>query len=269
MKTDIFYFSGTGNCLSVAGKLGAGLKGSVTSIARLPNKEVQGEILGIVSPIYMYDMPHAVIDFLKRIERAEYLFFVFAGGGEPGNGMLRVKRRCKRLGLPLSACYNIAMPSNYIPFGCPDETEQERLLDAANERVESIIRAVSERVVHFDKNPSGTVRSFVHPGLLYRLGHSQIKRMDGGFRCNNSCRSCGICEKVCPVGNISMENGKPQWHHHCEQCFACLNWCPEESIQYRESTQGARRYHHPEVNAGDIIASSGRAGSPFQGEPKA
>jgi len=28
-----------------------------------------------------------------------------------------------------------------------------------------------------------------------------------------------------------MFDGRPVWQHHCEQCFACLQWCPKEAIQ--------------------------------------
>jgi Pyruvate/2-oxoacid:ferredoxin oxidoreductase delta subunit len=52
-----------------------------------------------------------------------------------------------------------------------------------------------------------------------------------------------------------MANGKPIWQHRCEQCFACLQWCPEESIQYGKKTQKKKRYHHPEIKLSDMLAS--------------
>jgi len=50
-----------------------------------------------------------------------------------------------------------------------------------------------------------------------------------------------------------MINEKPSWLHRCEQCLACLQWCPQEAIQYGEKTVKYPRYHHPEVVLKDIL----------------
>ena len=60
--------------------------------------------------------------------------------------------------------------------------------------------------------------------------------MDKQFRVDDKCNQCGICGKVCPSENITMQEGKPVWNHHCEQCFACLQWCPKKAIQYGKRT---------------------------------
>jgi formate hydrogenlyase subunit 6/NADH:ubiquinone oxidoreductase subunit I len=50
-----------------------------------------------------------------------------------------------------------------------------------------------------------------------------------------------------------MINEKPAWLHRCEQCLACLQWCPQEAIQHGEKTAKYRRYHHPEVTLKDML----------------
>jgi MinD superfamily P-loop ATPase len=54
-----------------------------------------------------------------------------------------------------------------------------------------------------------------------------------------------------------MNERRPAWQHHCEQCFACLHWCPAQAIQYGKHTAGRTRYHHPDVMAKDIIMREG------------
>lgn len=66
--------------------------------------------------------------------------------------------------------------------------------------------------------------------------------------------SDGICKTVCPCGNIELQAGKPVWLHHCEQCLACIQWCPPEAIQFGKKTPRYERYRHPEVKLSDIIA---------------
>jgi Fe-S-cluster-containing hydrogenase component 2 len=58
---------------------------------------------------------------------------------------------------------------------------------------------------------------------------------------------------VCPVNNIIIVDGKPHWQHRCQQCLACLHYCPEIAIQYGDKTLKKGRYHHPEVSAKDLI----------------
>jgi MinD superfamily P-loop ATPase len=76
---------------------------------------------------------------------------------------------------------------------------------------------------------------------------------DKNFRVTDACNSCGTCEKVCPVGNIAITDKRPKWLHKCEQCFACLQWCPKEAIQCGKGAEGRKRYHNPYVKLSDLI----------------
>ena len=77
--------------------------------------------------------------------------------------------------------------------------------------------------------------------------------MDSGFYADENCINCQTCEKICPVNNIKMKKKKPVWQHNCEQCFACLQWCPKQAIQFGEHTIGNKRYRHPDVKAADLM----------------
>jgi len=80
--------------------------------------------------------------------------------------------------------------------------------------------------------------------------------MDKGFWVDEKCNSCGICKTACLCGNIALKEGRPVWLHHCEQCLACIQWCPPEAIQYGKKTQRYERYRHPEVKLSDMISVS-------------
>ena len=70
MKTDLYYFSGTGNSLTIAQNLSKKMEHStIISIPHVMNKanNITGEIIGIVCPIYFHNMPHIVRDFIKKI----------------------------------------------------------------------------------------------------------------------------------------------------------------------------------------------------------
>jgi Pyruvate/2-oxoacid:ferredoxin oxidoreductase delta subunit len=76
--------------------------------------------------------------------------------------------------------------------------------------------------------------------------------MDRSFSTDSGCNGCGVCAKICPVENIEMVDDKPSWRHHCENCFACLAWCPRASIQSGQ-VSAAERYRHPEVELSDML----------------
>ncbi len=77
--------------------------------------------------------------------------------------------------------------------------------------------------------------------------------MDQAFHADETCKGCGSCVRVCPVGNMAMVENKPVWRQHCEQCFACLQWCPQQAIQFGQNTAGRMRYHHPDIRINDMF----------------
>ncbi|MDR3121471.1 MAG: flavodoxin, partial [Clostridiales bacterium] len=43
----------------------------------------------------------------------------------------------------------------------------------------------------------------------------------------------------------------------CEQCMACIQFCPKRAINYRDKTQKRKRYHHPDITAQDLVRKKG------------
>jgi ferredoxin len=144
------------------------------------------------------------------------------------------------------------MPSNYIPWGGPGSVEeQQRRFEATREKLTRIAGYVSRRERRpVEKGPLWQRIAFTP---LYRMSFAQLSKMDRSFWADDRCNHCGICVKVCPAQNISMQEGKPAWNHRCEHCFACLQWCPQESIQYGKKTVRYARYHHPDVQLQDVL----------------
>jgi MinD superfamily P-loop ATPase len=77
--------------------------------------------------------------------------------------------------------------------------------------------------------------------------------MDKNFWTDPRCNGCGVCEQVCPNGNVRLEGGRPEWLHRCEQCLACIQWCPQEALQFGKKTSRYPRYHHPEIGLKEIM----------------
>ena len=193
--------------------------------------------------------------------RPEYVFAVAVHAGQVSATLLQLKRILGKRGIVMAAGFEVQMPSNYIPWGGPGTgEEQQRRFEAAKEKISRIAGYLKRR----EKRPVKTgplwQRMVFTP--LYHMSFAQLSKMDRSFWVDNKCNHCGICAKVCPAHNISMQEGKPAWNHRCEQCFACLQWCPQESIQYGKKTVRYARYHHPDIQLKDVLKDHGVAASP-------
>ncbi|MFH1368508.1 MAG: EFR1 family ferrodoxin [Elusimicrobiota bacterium] len=252
MQTTIYYFSGTGNSFKVAKEISALIgNAELIPIPKVINEEadLSADRIGIVFPVYVWGMPLIVADFVKKMKAAKdkYIFGVVTYGGFPAGTLVQLARLLKNKGMKLSAGYGIKMPGNYTPmYGAIPEAKQNLQFAGAGEKTKIIAEAVK------DAKPgpvekSNFLANLFFSSILYNAGISHMRGADKNFRVQDKCNGCGICYKVCPAGNIKLENSRPVWNHKCEQCMACLQWCPVEAIQYGKKTEKRKRYHHPDI----------------------
>ena len=95
---------------------------------------------------------------------------------------------------------------------------------------------------------------------LHRDAQRQLAHTARHFVVAQHCTACGLCTTVCPVGNVTLDDGVPHWGDRCEACSACMQWCPVDAIHMRGLGANRRRYHHPDVCAQDIAEQSDAAG---------
>ena len=257
MKTAIFYFSGTGNSLMLAKDLKLHL-GEETEIINMAAQDagmtaVNYEKVGFVFPVYFGDVPPIVIQFVNKLDmsKTSYVFAVTNYGGMVVNTMHTMAALIAGKGKKLNYSAEIAQPGNYlVMYGANPEDRQKKVLAEGKTKTAAIALAIqngienSVRKISFFEKCMGW---FMHAVML-----KKITTYDTNFTINEACIDCGVCEKVCPRNNIDNTNGKRSWKGNCEQCMACIQWCPKEAIQYKKVTQKRKRYHNPEVQAKDL-----------------
>ena len=256
MVTKLYVYTGTGNSLWIARQVALELKDATVEF--VPNLsgdfKVEADRVGIIFPVHIWGLPSHVIQFINHLQvKPETYFFALAvNAGQPAATLLQLKRLISTQGQSLAVGYSIVLPSNYTPWGGPGPVEtQQRLFREAQEKVRAIAGTILRQ--ERKKVDRGPVWQNILFSWIYRMSFRSVRKMDKKFWVDDKCNRCGICSMVCPVSNIEMIDERPSWLHRCEQCLACLQWCPQEAIQYGEKTVKYPRYHHPEVNLKDIL----------------
>lgn len=251
----IYYFTGTGNCLKLSRDIAETIEDcELISIGDHNDYDMPPELdrIGFVFPVYYQGLPMAVDTFLKRLKLRNnpnaYYFAVATYGALVGNALPQAALRLQEQGVRLQYGAGLVMFSNCVTmYNMSDRVDE---ITAKSDRAAGpIVDAVRAR----QTNAIPRFCNVVH--RYYRLQISRVHDIDYAFHTNASCNSCGLCEKVCPVGNIAMANGKPVYRHLCEHCTACIQYCPAKAINYKNRTQKRRRYHHPQVGGSQLSKS--------------
>jgi ferredoxin/flavodoxin len=258
MKTTIFYFSGTGNSLKVAIDLCDALDDCVMiPMVKDWGKETvvaNSEKVGFIFPMHYWGLPRVVYDFIYKLnlDKVKYIFTVISRASDvDGIAFLQIEELLNKKGKHLNAGYFIEMPANFIiGEDIYSKEEQEECFKEEEIQVNKIANDVIAKKANIEIDLTKKKRSFEKTNKAFR---DNVFESDKFFYADETCNSCGICEKVCPLRNIKIIEGKPQWQHQCVQCLACIHYCPEGSIQYGDKTIERGRYHHPEITVKDMI----------------
>jgi ferredoxin len=284
MSTEVYYFSGTGNSLAVARDLAEKLHGKLISIPSVIEREsitTGADVIGIVFPVYyvgLNNIPLIVTRFVMKLENlnTKYIFAVCTYGGGAGPTLKILDEIIRSRGGRLAAGFGVQMPQN--AFNKPFENREklfnawkQKKLTTIYEYVKAKRSGRSETDGFLSRLVIALLLSMMKTPLLRPIFIKSIYRsagclmdlslpfaevmplIDRSYHADENCSGCGICTKVCPVHNIKTVNGKPAWQHRCENCLACINWCPKKAIHGYAELPNMRRYHHPEVKLSDLI----------------
>lgn len=289
MNTEIYYFSGTGNSMFIAKELQKRIPGSelfpMVSLLEAgrriqkPIKVGSGPV-GFVFPVHALTIPIAVKWFLEQadISAGSYFFAVATRGGSAFKGFEIINRLLARNGKQLDACCILNMGNNEARHGrytAPTQTELSHMEEAAMQKLDEITDCLQAQKKYRPVDTGKKYDICQNPMLNHLMENLVVTGMAaseylGGvqyFFTDERCSGCGSCEKVCLSRKITMRDGKPDWQRKvfCYMCFACLNYCPLQSVQIKSipgvpsCTRENDRYSHPYASAADIAAQ--KAGS--------
>jgi ferredoxin len=279
-RTDLFYFSGTGNSLFVANELAKKIPGSkvrpIISLLRQGVILTDAETIGIVFPVHAMTIPTAIKQFLRMIDlrQVEYVFAVATRLGLVFEDFGAIDRRLRKKRRRLDAHFLLNMGSNDVKvegYRCPTGEKIAAYEADVLKRLDMISGVVGRRERHRPRDteftiglPYGRIRNRLTERFIVSL--KGLSERFGGvnyFYVDDSCSGCGICERVCLSGKIEMTGDRPAWSKDvlCHMCYACINYCPKRSVQIRGIRGVVKsyspitdRYSHPYATAKDIAA---------------
>lgn len=254
MKTTIYYYTGSGNSLWTARQLAQELGDCELVPMAMAKQAPEGGAVGFVFPVHIWGVPPAVLSFIKNLkfQPQAYYFAAAVNAGQVSRTLIQLKEELKKLGVELNAGFDVVLASNYIPWGGPGTDEE---IKGLMEKAVPVIKEAAQYVKEGKKGrlDMGPLWQRVVFTWMYNSSAKYINYMDKNFFADEKCNGCAICEKICPAANITMKEGKPVWNKKCQQCFACLQWCPKEAIQYGKKTHQYRRYQNPQVKLADML----------------
>lgn len=261
-STVVYYFTGTGNTLTLARQIAGQTNARLVSIPAQRQKteiDPQAETIIVVSPVYYGDLPLLVQSFLSRLTPIETsrVLLVLGHSGEPGRAARTAADSLAAHGGKLAGTLAIRLPHNAVRA----DADPASLFAPAAEAVTAGLTAflAGDPLPEMDPGPDS------HTGPGTRTHLTRVTSIDADtiladavhaagqmFTLAGDCHGCGMCFMSCPVDNIVMVEKKPHWLDHCENCLACYSQCPHQAIA-TPLVEPGYVYHAPGFNFKDLV----------------
>lgn len=238
MKILTAVFSGTGHTLKVCKRFQQeferyGIQNDIFGIRKdtvIPNV-ADYDTLIIGYPVHGFNAPTPVKEYVESLPNAQgemNVYFV-KSSGEPlklnDSSGLQCVKILKKKGYRICGETHIIMPYNII-FRHSDGMAA-RMWQVAELKIPKEAEMIANGVVTpmpFKGYSNAVAR-------IVRIEHAAMPFIGKTFRVKKkTCIGCGKCEKLCPMGNIAMQDGKPKFSNQCVGCMACAFGCPKDAI---------------------------------------
>lgn len=258
MKSIIYYFSGTGNNFAIAKEIANGLgDATVSPISELSDNKVisdEYEWVGFVAPSYYSHVPPFVEKCMSDLvfTKQQKIFLIVGCGGNRGLSIQDMRKHVHSSKKEVDLEYMITLPGNYIlSYGAFPVWYQRLCITLSHRKIGKIVQDIK----------GNRKRKNLGYGIFYRekyedaLQESIAKFVTIGkqYKVSDTCSTCGTCVKLCPTGNISIQDGKVVFGDNCNQCMACIQWCPNRAIDYQEKAAKRKRYRHPDISKSELF----------------
>jgi ferredoxin len=215
------------------------------------------EWVGFVAPSYYSHVPTFVEACMSDIvyTKEQKIFLIVGCGGNRGRSIQDMRKHVHNSKKEVNLEYMITLPGNYIlSYGAFPIWYQKLCIKLSHRKIGKIVEDIK----------NNRARKNLDNGIFYKEKYeralqesiSKFPATGKQYNVSDQCSLCGACTKLCPVGNISMVNGKVEFGDKCNQCMGCIQWCPNHAIDYQEKAQKRKHYYHLGVKRSDLFIRS-------------
>lgn len=252
MKTAIYCYSASGNCLDMAKNIAQELGNTDIIMMRTYPEIVNAtgyERVGFVFPCQGGGLPGDVEKYARNIRVAPgaYRFGVVQYAGYMGCGLHKLD---EIVGLHYwSGISNHSSAIWLMPHGL---TIPPTTLKGAQKRSEKAAKKIAADIKagvrSGKKPPKNTINALESRGFVHIN-----KLINGKMSVGEGCIACGQCVKLCPRGNIRLVDGRASIGTNCSGCMSCVEYCPAKAINVGSVTVKRERFHNANVKAADLM----------------
>jgi len=230
------YFSGTGNTKFIAERFSSKMHAKLYSIeehlnfSQLIKPEKQ---IALLFPIYISRCPRIFREFLlkhKKDFEGKELISICTQMCFSGDGARSIFDYLDKIDYKIKYAEHINMPSNIsnIKFLAPKNGKAILpKLKKACKKIDKICDNLHNgKIVKRGFNPFSRALAATQAPFVPKLD----KKYKNNVKTNSNCITCGLCAKICPMHNLSIENKKVVQHNNCTFCYRCVNNCPTKAI---------------------------------------
>lgn len=253
-KNIIFCYSGTGNCLDLARNIARGLGGADIVMMRSAPAVTdvsEAERVGFVFPCYGGGAPEDVLKYAKsiRVGPKAYTFGISQSAAYAGTGLHELNKiiTLKYWRTVTHQCSCVWLFPHTLMLPMLSAADAQKRSERLAREIAHDLRIYEETTRRPPNNPLNVAENACWSLIA--------KKKIAAFAVSDRCVGCGQCARLCPRGNIRVENGRAVIGANCAQCLGCLQFCPQSAISIGKITDRREHYHNPNVTPADLMES--------------
>ncbi len=232
------YFSGTGNSRYVLERFCQRYDSGTMVFSIEDDNALEAlrneELIAFAYPVQYSTVPKIVREYIaknKDIWKDKKIFVIATMGLFSGDGAGMLGRELKKYGAIVTGGLHVKMPDSIGDVKLLKYPLEKNKI-TISKAVEKIDKSADLLKEGSPKKEGIGVFAFLAGFFGQRLyfGHMTKEYSDKLKINKDKCIGCGKCEKICPMKNISLKDGKAVADKRCTMCYRCINNCPKQAI---------------------------------------